>query len=120
MSQNTSKPNSTKNRTDRAELIYHFSDGIRRLFLLIILFALVGAIIAFIVYTVTFKPVYSVSVVSTVSADVAGNNNYYNEANASQIAAVFPQIVESDTMKNKLLLGTEGGKVGSISASATE
>lgn len=118
MSQNSGELNKTENRT--GELLYHFKDGVRRLFLLIILFAFVGAIAAFAVYTITFKPVYSVSVVSTVSADVAGGYNYYNEASVAQISAAFPQIIESDTMKSKLMQVSEDGRVGDISAFSTE
>lgn len=107
-------------RTDKRILLHHFRTELISFSWLLVLLTCIGIVAGFLCETLTYAPEYSVSVVSTVSQDITGSENYYNQATAKQIAAAFPKLLSGQTLRSELAELSGTGKVGSITASASE
>lgn len=92
------------------DFIYHFIEWFRKLWIFILVFAVIGAS-ALVAYTyASFEPQYSASATFTVNVDVAKSSaQQYNKATANQLAKTFPNILTSGSL-NKIVcrdLGVE-------------
>lgn len=81
------------------DIIYHFTEWFKRLWILILIFAVIGAGgLTFYTYK-TFVPQYSASATFTVNVDVqASSAESYNKATANQLAKTFPSIITSSSL----------------------
>lgn len=99
------------------DLLYHFTEWFKRLWIFILIFAVVGSA-GLVGYTYkTYVPKYSASATFTVNVDVKeSSNQHYNKATANQLAKTFPNILTSSAL-NKIVCNDLG--VSSISESIT-
>lgn len=82
------------------DLLYHFLEWFKRLWVIILISAVLfsGGLTAF--TYVTYTPKYSASATFTVNVDVAQSSSQkYNQATASQLAKTFPNILTSGALK---------------------
>lgn len=81
------------------DILYHFTEWFKRLWILILIFAVIGAS-GLTLYTYkTFTPKYQASATFTVNVDVkASSAESYNKATANQLAKTFPNIVTSSSL----------------------
>ena len=82
------------------DLLYHFLEWFKRLWIIILLLAvLLSGLLSAYTY-VTYVPKYSASATFTVNVDVAqASSQKYNQATASQLAKTFPNILTSGALK---------------------
>lgn len=103
-------------------VLYHFIEWFKRLWIFILIFAVIGSAgLSFLTYY-RFVPSYSASATFTVNVDVRESSSQtYNKATAQQLASTFPSILTSSSL-NKVIASDLGvDKVNaSISATALE
>ena len=99
---NTKKKDNSQNYFIE-DTIYHVLEWLKRLWIFILIFAVVGAS-AMVLYTYkTYTPSYSASATFTVNVDVATSSaDSYNKATAQQLAKTFPNILTSSSL-NKII-----------------
>ncbi len=118
--ENTSKNNASAYFIEN--ILYHFIEWFKRLWILILIFAVIGSAgLSFVTYF-RFVPSYSASATFTVNVDVRESSSQtYNKATAQQLASTFPSILTSSSL-NKVIANDLGvDKVNAnISASALE
>lgn len=112
--------NSRENRQESyfvEDLLFHFNEWFKRLWIFILIFAVLGAT-ALVAYThMTYTPKYSASATFTVNVDVMeSSSEHYNKATANQLAKTFPNILTSSSL-NKIVCSDLG--VDSISEKIT-
>lgn len=120
--------NKTKNRQRNSstyfveDVLYHFTEWLKRLWIIILVLAMLGTVaISFYTYK-TFTPVYQASATFTVNVDIKESSSQsYNKATANQLAKTFPNILTSSSL-NKVICADLGvGYISSnISASVIE
>ena len=99
------------------DLVYHFSEWFRRLWIIILIFAVLAAGLLVLYTYITYVPQYSASATFTVNVDVAKSSaQQYNKATANQLAKTFPNILTSGSL-NKVVCRDLG--VDSISETIT-
>lgn len=82
------------------DLIYHFLEWFKRLWIIILLLAVLccGLMTAYTYFT--YSPKYSASATFTVNVDVSQSSaQKYNQATANQLAKTFPNILTSGALK---------------------
>lgn len=103
-------------------VLYHFVEWFKRLWIFILIFAVVGSAgLSFLTYY-RFVPSYSASATFTVNVDVRESSSQtYNKATAQQLASTFPSILTSSSL-NKVIASDLGvdNISANISASALE
>lgn len=92
------------------DTVYHFVEWLRRLWIFILIAAVIASA-GMVAYTYkTYEPMYSASATFTVNVDVAKSSaQQYNKATANQLAKTFPNILTSGSL-NKVVcrdLGVE-------------
>lgn len=104
------------------DTIYHILEWLKRLWIFILIFAVLGAS-GYVFFTYkTYTPTYSASATFTVNVDVSTSSaESYNKATAQQLAKTFPNILTSSSL-NKIICHDLGvGYINeNISASALE
>lgn len=104
------------------DLLYHFVGWLKRLWIFILIFAVLGAV-GIVGYTYkTYVPMYSASATFTVNVDVKeASSQQYNKATANQLAKTFPNILTSSSL-NKIVCNDLGVSTinESINASVLE
>lgn len=85
------------------DTLYHFNGWFKRLWILILVFATIGAS-GIVGYTyLTYTPLYSASATFTVNVDVQESSaDHYNKATAEQLSKTFPNILTSSSL-NKIV-----------------
>lgn len=100
---------STQNQSYFIEdTLYHFIEWFKRLWIFLLIFAVLGAagLVGF-TYK-TYVPQYSASATFTVNVDVKeSSNQHYNKATANQLAKTFPNILTSSAL-NKIICNDLG------------
>lgn len=96
--------NNTTNRSRNAssyfiqDIIFHFIEWSKRLWIIVLILAMLGAAgLSFWTYY-RFVPSYSASATFTVNVDVGSSADSYNKATANQLAATFPNILTSSSL----------------------
>lgn len=116
------KKTDSKQKYYAQDMLYHIVEWLKRLWIFILIFAVVGAS-GYVFYTYkTYTPQYSASATFTVNVDVATSSaESYNKATAQQLAKTFPNILTSSSL-NKIICRDLGvGYINeNINASALE
>lgn len=96
------------------DVLFHFQEWMKRMWVIILVLAMIGTVGLSLFTRYTFTPSYSASATFTVNVDVKESSSQtYNKATASQLAATFPNILTSSSL-NKVICNDLG--VDSISA----
>lgn len=96
------------------DFLYHFLEWFKRLWIIVLVLAVICSAGLSLVTYYRFVPSYSVSATFTVNVDVRESSSQsYNKATASQLAKTFPNILTSSSL-NKVICSDLG--VDSISA----
>lgn len=99
------------------DFLYHFFEWLRRLWIFILIFAVLASGLLVTYTYMTYVPRYSASATFTVNVDVAKSSaQQYNKATAEQLAKTFPNILTSGSL-NKVVCRDLG--VDSISETIT-
>lgn len=104
------------------DFIYHFEEWFKRLWIFVLIFAVIGASgLSFYTYK-SFVPQYSASATFTVNVDVKTSSaDTYNKATADQLAKTFPSIITSTSLLDIISRELEVGDIDSkITASVLE
>jgi len=117
--------NSSVNKIDMSKLLSNVFMGLKRFLLTVICFAVIlGGVMGIRAWR-SYVPMYrseaifSVSSGNLSSTDVFGYSYYYDNTAASQVAALFPYILNSDSMNERLKIALDADYInGSISASS--
>lgn len=110
---------------DLMKLLYNIFSGLRKFIVLIICLAILGSgLMGFRAWR-NYVPLYKSEAIFSVSADITNNNDvfgysyYYDNTAAQQAAELFPYILQSDAMIERLKLKLDTSFInGSISASS--
>lgn len=90
------------------DILYHFIEWFKRLWIFILVFAVLGAAGMVGLTYKTYVPQYSASATFTVNVDVKeSSSQHYNKATASQLAKTFPNILTSSAL-NKIICNDLG------------